>query len=78
MPLLGVILLLDCCSLMVTVPLDGLVQVMVTGLPAVTTRVLWPAGMLIALFCASAKEAKRARAGAQKRIVTGHCEYLEI
>ena len=32
----------SCCSLMVTVPLDGLVQSRVRGWPAVTVRVLDP------------------------------------
>jgi len=37
-----------CCSLIVTVLLEGSVQVMVMGCPAVTCRP--PTGMLIALF----------------------------
>jgi hypothetical protein len=39
-----------CCSLMVTVLLDGSLQVIVVSCPAVTVRVFWPAGMLILLL----------------------------
>jgi len=38
-PLLGLIAE-PCCSLIVTVPLDGFVHVIVVGCPAVTSRVL--------------------------------------
>lgn len=59
----------DSCSLMVTVPLDGLVQSMVIDSPAVTSKVLWPSGMLMAFCCARAKEANRATAATRKRIL---------
>ena len=44
---------------------------MVVDSPAVTSRVLWPSGMLIAFCCARASEAKRAAAAYKKRMVTG-------
>ena len=70
-PLSGVMLLPDCCSLTVTVPEEGSVHWMVVDWPAVTSRVLWPSGMLIAFCCARATEVKRAAAAYKKRMVTG-------
>lgn len=66
----GVMLGPDSCSLMVTVPSEGLVHSMVVAWPAVTSRVLWPSGMLMAFCCASATEAKRATAAVMKRMLT--------
>jgi len=66
MPESGVILE-PCCSLMVTVPSDGLDHVIVVGSPAVTSRVLpWT---LMALFWAAAKAANTERMGIVKRMV---------
>lgn len=62
MPESGVMLEPDCCSLMVTSPLEGFVHVMVCGEPATMSSVLWPVGMLIAFCWASANDAKRATA----------------
>lgn len=65
MPVLGVTPE-PCCSLIVTVLLEGSVQVMVKDWPAVTCRP--PAGMLMALFCAKAA-ATSARKGAMNFMV---------
>jgi len=51
-----------CCSLIVTVELEGSLQVMVKAWPAVTCRP--PGGILMALFCARAA-ATRARKDAR-------------
>jgi hypothetical protein len=55
-----------CCSLIVTVLLEGSDQVMVKGWPATTWRP--PLGMLMALFCARTVAAS-ARRGAINFIV---------
>ena len=55
---------------MVTVPEEGLVHSIVVGWPAVTSRVLWPSGMLMAFCCAKAREVKRATAAYKKRMLT--------
>lgn len=67
MPVLGV-MFEPCCSLMVTVLLDGSDQVMVKGVPATTWRP--PVGMLMALFFDwAATSAASARMGAKNFIV---------
>lgn len=51
----------SCCSLMVTVPLEGLLHSSVKGSPAVTSKVDWPSGTRMALFfCAATTAAQRA------------------
>ncbi|KAG9795976.1 hypothetical protein KCU88_g464, partial [Aureobasidium melanogenum] len=40
----------SCCSLMVTVPLDGFDHCRVNGSPAVTSNVDWPSGIRMALL----------------------------
>ena len=71
--------MLVCCSLIVTVPLEGLVHERVYGWLAVIWRVLAPPGMLMALYlllvwanATTVQESQRLR-GAVKRMVTAVC-----
>ena len=73
--------MLVCCSLIVTVPLEGLVHFRVYGWLAVIWRVLAPPGMLMALYVlfvwanATAAQESQMLRGAVKRII--NCGVLE-
>ena len=65
---------------MVTVPEEGLLHVMVVDSPALTSRVLWPSGMLMAFswVCARTRELKSATAAYKKRMLNDRgCRRVE-
>jgi len=64
-----------CCSLIVTVELEGSSQVMVKGWPAVICRP--PVGMLMALFCARAAATSARKDAKYFMVAMNECWLLE-